>query len=152
MANQKISDLAALTAPAPTDELEVLDKADTTMASTGTNKRSLLSAVLKGGYKITTITTFTAPTPTGDGWRNVLIATALTDNATIAAPSGTPALGNMLKIVITASGSTRTIGYNAALEAGNITRTTSLPAGSTLTQIYHYANSKWTCLFNEVTT
>ena len=146
--NSNLPNLTETTAPVSTDlAYVVVDPAGTPLDRTVT-----LGNMLKGGYKITTTATSATPTPTGDGWRNELVVTALTDNATIAAPTGTPAAGNMLKVVITASGDTRTIGYDAALEAGNITRTTSLPAGSTLTQVYQRANGKWTCLLDDVTT
>jgi len=146
--NSNLPNLTETTAPVSTDLAYVaVDPAGTPL-----DRKVTLGNLLKGSYKITSTATSTAPTPTGDGWRNELVVTALTDNATIAAPTGTPAAGNMLKVVITASGGTRTIGYNAALEAGNITRTTSLPAGSTLTQVYQRANGKWTCLLDDVTT
>lgn len=102
--------------------------------------------------KTTTLTTSATPTPTGDYFRNELIITALAENTTISAPSGTAVAGNMIRVLITATGSTRTIAYNAALEAGNETRTTSLPAGSTLDQLYTYFDSAWICSFNNVTT
>jgi hypothetical protein len=99
---------------------------------------------------ITTYTSDTAPVPTGDAKRNTMIVTALAGNATVGAPTGTPVAGNMVKLVITATGSTRTVGYNAALTAGNITRTTSVPAGETLVQIYQYQNAVWVCLFDDI--
>lgn len=148
MADAKITALTANTTPIPTDVTVLVDDP----AGTPVTQKVTLGNLLKGGYSRTSITTSTTPTPTGDYWRNELQATALTDNATIAAPTGSAAEGHMLKIVLTASGSTRTIAYNAALEAGNITRTTSLAAGSTLTQIYSYLNGAWTCQFNDVTT
>jgi hypothetical protein len=148
MANAKITQLTENTTPIASDLSVMVDDP----SGTPVTEKVTLGNLLKGGYDRTTITTSATPTPTGGNWRNVLTVTALTDNATIAAPTGTPAAGNMLKVVITASGGTRTIGYNAALEAGNITRTTSLPSGSTLTQIYSYLNGAWTCQFNDVTT
>jgi hypothetical protein len=148
MANAKITALAANTTPIVTDLAVMVDDP----AGTPVTEKVTLGNLLKGGYERTTITTSATPTPTGGSWRNELQATALVDNATIAAPTGSAAEGNMLKIVITASGGTRTIGYNAALEAGNITRTTSLPSGSTLTQVYSYLNAAWTCQFDDVTT
>jgi len=99
---------------------------------------------------VTTITSDAAPTPTGNAQRNELIVTALAVNATIAAPTGTPAAGNMLKLIITASGGTRTVGYNAALTAGNITRTTSIPAGETLVQVYLRQNGAWVCHYDDL--
>jgi hypothetical protein len=99
---------------------------------------------------ITTITSSGTPTPTGDAKRNTLIVTALAENATIAAPTGTAVAGNMVKVIITASGGTRTVGYNAALTAGNITRTTSVPAGETLVQLYQRQNGAFVCLFDDI--
>lgn len=104
----------------------------------------------KVGYTTTTTTSSATPTPTGDAQRNELIVTALAENATIAAPTGTPAAGNMLKVIITATGSTRTVGYNAALTAGNVTRTTSVPAGETLMQVYQYENSAWVAHYDNL--
>jgi hypothetical protein len=104
----------------------------------------------KVGYITTTTTSSATPTPTGNAQRNELIVTALAENCTIAAPTGTPAAGNMLKVLITASGGTRTVGYNAALTAGNVTRTTSVPSGKTLVQVYQYQNATWKCHYNDL--
>jgi len=101
-------------------------------------------------YATTTVASSATPTPTGNAQRNELIVTALAENATIAAPTGTPAAGNMLKLIITATGATRTVGYNAALTAGNVTRTTSVPAGETLVQVYQYQNAAWVCMFDDL--
>lgn len=103
-------------------------------------------------FKRTTYTSDPAPTPTGNYYFNELVVSALATNPTIGAPTGTPATGSRLVIIITATGSTRTIAYNAALEAGNETRTTSLAAGSTLVQVYLYYDGAWICQFNNVTT
>jgi hypothetical protein len=121
-------------------------------AGTPVTQKLTLGNMLKGGYSITTYTSDAAPTPTGNYWRNELQVTALTTNPTVGAPTGSAAEGHMLKVVITASGGTRTVGYNAALEAGNITRTTSVLSGNTLTQIYSYLNGAWTCQFDDLTT
>jgi hypothetical protein len=104
----------------------------------------------KVGYLTTTTTSSATPTPTGNAQRNELIVTALAENCTIAAPTGTPAAGNMLKVIITASGGTRTVGYNAALTAGNVTRTTSVPSGETLVQVYQYENSQWVAHYDNI--
>lgn len=146
MADLKITQFPENTTPIPTDLLLMVDDP----AGIADTEKVTLGNALKGGYSITTITTSTAPTPTGNFWRNELLVTALTDNATIAAPAGTPLAGNMLKIVITASGATRTIAYNAALTAGNVTRTTSVPAGKTLVQVYHYQNATWKCHYDDL--
>jgi hypothetical protein len=124
--------------------------------STGTNRTLDLPnasgtlALTSDIRTLTTITSSATPTPTGDAARNELIVTALAANATIAAPTGTPAEGNMIKIIITASGGTRTVGYNAALTAGNVTRTTSVPSGETLVQIYQYQGSAWVCHYDDI--
>lgn len=99
---------------------------------------------------VTTVTSSATPTPTGSSWRNTLIVTALAENATVGAPTGTAIAGNMVKLLITTTGGTRTVGYNASLTAGNITRTTSVPAGETLVQVYQYQNAVWVCLFDDI--
>jgi hypothetical protein len=101
-------------------------------------------------YLLTSEASSATPTPTGNAQRNELIVTALAENCTIAAPTGTPAAGNMLKVIITASGGTRTVGYNAALTAGNVTRTTSVPSGKTLVQVYQYQNATWKCHYDDL--
>lgn len=120
------------------------------MANTKIQKEYLDDELI--AESITTYTSDAAPTPTGSARRNTLVVTALATNATIGAPTGTAANGNMLLVLITATGATRTIGYNAALEAGNITRTTSLAAGSTHKQLYVYMDSAWVCVFDDVNT
>jgi hypothetical protein len=99
---------------------------------------------------VTTITSSATPTPTGNAMGNMLIVTALAENCTIAAPTGTPVAGNTLKVIITASGGTRTVGYNAALTAGNVTRTTSVPSGKTLVQVYQYQGGAWVCAYDDI--
>jgi hypothetical protein len=146
MANLKITELTANTTPVPTDVSVMVDDP----AGTPVTQKLTLGNMLRGGYSITTYTSDAAPTPTGDYWRNELRVSALTDNPTIAAPTGTPAEGNMLRIAITASGGTRTVGYNAALTAGNVTRTTSVPAGETLVQVYSYQNAAWVCHYDDI--
>jgi hypothetical protein len=146
MANLKITELTADTTPVASDVSVIVDDP----AGTPVTKKVTLGNLLKGGYSITTISSAGSPTPTGDYWRNELQVTALATNPTIAAPTGTPAEGNMLKIVITASGGTRTIGYNAALTAGNVTRTTSVPTGETLVQVYSYQNGAWVCHYDDI--
>jgi hypothetical protein len=102
-------------------------------------------------YSLVSEASSATPTATGTALKNDYVATALTVNATLAAPSGTANANGMIRYRITASGGTRTIGYNAALLAGGITRATSLAAGETLTQVYHRIGSTWVCVFNDVT-
>jgi hypothetical protein len=105
----------------------------------------------KVDFIVTSEASSATPTATGTALKNDYVATALTVNATLAAPSGTANANGMIRYRITASGGTRTIGYNAALEEGNITRTTSLAAGETLTQIYQRVDGEWRCEFESVT-
>jgi hypothetical protein len=152
LTSPNINEAVALTATAT--ELNVLDgiTATTTELNYTDGVTSAIQTQLnaKVGYTTTTTASSATPTPTGDAQRNELIVTALTDNATIAAPTGTPAAGNMLKVIITASGGTRTVGYNAALTAGNVTRTTSVPSGETLVQVYQYQNAAWVCAYDDL--
>jgi len=152
--SSRITQLTALTTADNDDLFEVVDVSDTTMAASGTNKQITKAELLANtlDYSLVSEASSATPTATGTARRNDYVATALAENATLAAPSGTANTNALIRYRITASGGTRTIGYNAALEAGNITRTTSLPAGSTLTQVYQRANGKWTCLLDDVTT
>lgn len=60
----------------------------------------------------TTIASSATPTPTGDRKRNELYITELGEEATISAPTGTPANGNVLIIRIKDDGTARTLNYN----------------------------------------
>jgi hypothetical protein len=102
-------------------------------------------------YSLVSEASSATPTATGTALKNDYVATALTESATLAAPSGTANANATIRYRITASGGTRTIGYNAGLLAGNITRTTSLATGETLTQIYQRVGSTWVCMLDEVT-
>jgi len=117
--------------------------------STVTNLQTELDS--KVDYSLVSEASSATPTATGTALRNDYVATALVANATLAAPSGTANANGVIRYRITASGGTRTIGYNAALLAGTITRTTSLAAGETLTQIYQRVGSTWVCQFESVT-
>ena len=146
MANQRISELTEKTTIDPGDFIPIVNNEASPIETQYVTYETL------SGIKTTTTTSSTTPTPTGDARRNELIVTALADNATVGAPTGTANTDGMIRLRITATGATRTVGYNAALEAGNITRTTSLPAGSTLTQIYSRIDGAWICQFDDVTT
>lgn len=119
--------------------------------STATQTALNLKQTIADAYLLTSEASSATPTITGTALRNDYVATALVANATLAAPSGTANASAVLRYRITASGGTRTIGYNAALLTGNVTRTTSLAAGETLTQIYQRVGSTWVCTFEDVT-
>lgn len=147
MANQKITELAELAElPNGLDEFVLVDKSDTTMDAGGTNKRFKFNNI----YSVTSETSSATPTITGTALKNDYVATALALNTTLAAPSGTANPNAVLRYRITSTG-TYTVGYDAALLTGNITRTTSLANGETLTQIYQRVGSTWVCVFDDVT-
>jgi len=147
MANQKITELGANTNPAG----DVLIPIVTDPGGTPVTEHTTKSDFLKSEYSLVSEASSATPTATGTALRNDYVATALVVNATLAAPSGTANTNGVIRYRITASGGTRTIGYNAALLAGNITRTTSLATGETLTQIYQRVGSTWVCVFEDVT-
>jgi hypothetical protein len=147
MANEKITELGANTNPAG----DVLIPIVTDPSGTPVTEKTTKSDFLKSEYSLVSEASSATPTITGTALKNDYVATALTDNATLASPSGTANANATLRYRITASGGTRTIGYNAGLLAGNITRTTSLATGETLTQIYQRVGSTWVAVFNDVT-
>ncbi len=94
---------------------------------------------------VSTVTEATnaTPEPKGEARSNSHYITALEENATFSAPSGTPILGNTLYIEITASG-TRTLGWNAIYSNGNThTRPTSIGDGETIRLGYKYDGTNW---------
>jgi hypothetical protein len=147
MANQKITELGANTNPAG----DVLIPIVTDPGGTPVTEHATKSDFLKSEYSLVSEASSATPTATGTALKNDYVATALVVNATLAAPSGTANANGAIRYRITASGGTRTIGYNAALLAGNITRTTSLATGETLTQIYQRVGSTWVCVLEDVT-
>jgi hypothetical protein len=77
------------------------------------------------------IATGSTPAPNCDLARQYNI-TALTENTTIGAPTGTPGNSQPLLIRITASGGTRTIAWNATYRVIGVTLPLSLASGKTL--------------------
>jgi hypothetical protein len=99
-----------------------------------------------GGNGINTVSTTTAatvtPTPVGD----IYAVTALAQNTTIAAPTGTFPDGKIIVIRIRDDGTTRTITLNSAYAAGSLfTLPASTTVGKTMyvTIIFNYATSKF---------
>lgn len=109
-----------------------------------------LKQTITDAYILTSEASSATPTITGTALRNDYVATALATNTILAAPSGTANANAVLRYRLTSTG-TYTVGYNAGLLAGNITRTTSLAAGETLTQVYQRVGSTWVCVFEDVT-
>lgn len=98
--------------------------------------------------KVSTTTSSSTPTPTGDGIRNFFTVTAQAATATFGAPSGTPANGNRLIIRIKDNGTGRTLNWDAIYRAIGVTLPTTTVANKTLYVgfIYNSADSKWDCI------
>jgi hypothetical protein len=74
--------------------------------------------------EITTVASSATPTPTGGSLCNFFTVTALVENATFAAPTGTPVNGNQIIMRVTPDATPRTLAYNAIYRAVGV----SLPA------------------------
>jgi len=128
---------------APTSDYQVANKKycdDNFVTSTGTvtltNKR-----ITK---RETTITSSATPTPNSDT-TDIYTITALAENATFGAPSGTPTQGQSLIIRIKDNGTARTLAWNAIYRAGDISLPTTTIISKTmyLGFIYNSTDSKW---------
>ena len=99
---------------------------------------------LKSGTDVTSGT----PTPTVGNRRNIYSLTALAGNPTFAAPSGTPANGDVLLIRIKDDGTGRTLAWNAIYRstAGTLPTATTASKTSYTILVYNSTDSKWDCL------
>lgn len=90
-----------------------------------------------------TDTSTATPTPIGNAKRNFYTLTALALNATFAAPSGTPANGNVLLIRYLDNATARTLSFNAIYRAVGVTLPTTTVISKTgyLLAIYNSAGS-----------
>lgn len=93
----------------------------------------------------TSVTTHTSNTLTPSTATRMFICTALTGNATIAAPSGTPADGQALIIRIKDNGTIRTLTWDAVYRAVGLTLPTATVANKMLyaSLLYNSAAGKW---------
>jgi hypothetical protein len=97
-------------------------------------------------YAEASITSSSTPTPTGDARQNFLYITALAADPTFAAPSGTPANGNMITIRIKDNSTVRALAWNAIYRGGvdiALPTTTQDDLTMYLQFIYNSADSKW---------
>ena len=78
--------------------------------------------------RVGTVASSATPTPTGDT-ADLYTVTALAVNATIAAPTGTPTDGQLLRLRIKDSGVARTLAWNAIYRAGSVALPTVTIAG-----------------------
>jgi hypothetical protein len=109
MADTKISQLTQLTAPATDDELVVVDKSDTTMAASGTDKRAAYSTL----FPSTAITVpngpiVDVPTSNGAGAANTFYVVQ------ILVPSARTITGIRYRVGATSSGNVRAALYDSA--------------------------------------
>jgi hypothetical protein len=102
---------------------------------------------IKAQKRITSISSSSTPTPDSDT-TDIYIITALEDNATFGAPSGTPTHGQQLIIRIKDNGTAKTLAWNGVYRAVGLT----LPATTTISKtmylgfIYNSTDSKWDCV------
>lgn len=97
----------------------------------------------KSSSAVQSISSSSTLTPDMDNYNNGE-CTALATNTTVAAPSGSPADGQWYTLTITASGGTRTIGWNATyvpLGAG-VVLPTSLASGKTAVISFRYSDAR----------
>ena len=93
-------------------------------------------------------TTVTGATITPDSTKDMYTITALADNATIAAPSGSPIDGQTLIIRILDAGVSKTLTWNAVYAVMGVTLPTSTTAGK-YTYVgckYNAQSAKWDVL------
>lgn len=112
----------------------------TTDTQTVTNKD--LKSASNTYEEVTTATSAASHTPTGGSFRNRLKVTAQAEAVTINAPSGTPADGNMLLIMIKDNGTARAITWNSIF-IGEKPTTTTLGKWTIVVSIYNSTDSKW---------
>ncbi len=97
-------------------------------------------------YSQTSITTSATPSPVGSSKENEFFATALAEAATVPAPSGTPANGNILVFRIKDNGTARALTWNAIYRAGT---DLALPSTTVISKTlyvafrYNAADTKW---------
>lgn len=81
----------------------------------------------------TSITSSATPTPIISSWRNIFVITALAEDTTFAAPSGTPTNGDTLVIRVEDNGTARSLSWNAIYRASSdLSLPTTTVLGKTL--------------------
>jgi hypothetical protein len=95
----------------------------------------------------TTTVSSSTPTPSADNSDRFTV-TALAEDATFAAPTGSPVNGQTLIIRILDNGTGRTLAWNAAYRSCGATLPTSTTASKTLYVglLYNSSDSKWDCV------
>jgi len=97
---------------------------------------------------ITTITSSATPTPARTSRKTLYIITALAENATFGAPTGTPQEGDLLWIRIKDDGTSRTLTWNAIYVNKGATLPSATTAGKehNILLMYNSSTSKWGCV------
>ena len=123
-----------------------LDNVDNT-SDTTKNSASTTLTNKRITPRITTDASSGTPTPDSDS-SDLYTVTALAVDATIGAPTGTPTDGQKLLIRIKDNGSARTLAWNAAYRAINVTLPLTTVASKTIYigAVYNDADSKWDVL------
>lgn len=121
-------------------KLEVADLSDASSVATLTGTQTLTNKRIQSRVQLETYAaSLTADIDTFD----VLACDSLTGNVTIAAPTGTPTDGQLLRVRLTQDGTgTRTVTFNSVFSASTAADTT---ASTTSLWVFHYhaARAKW---------
>lgn len=138
MTTEQIKDQSLRTAPASTDMVAVDDASNVTWRETW--------GVVLAPWATTAVSTATL-TPISNPL-SLAIVTAQGEAITIAAPSGSPAVGWRLLLRLKDDGTGRAITWNAIYRAIGFTLPTTTVASKTLYAgfIYNATDTKWDCL------
>lgn len=106
-----------------------------------------LSPDLPSIKRVVSIASSSSPTPDADTTDQYVI-TALAENATFGAPTGTPVNGQALLVRVKDNGTGRTLAFNAIYRAVGVTLPTTTTSSKTmyLGFIYNTADTKWDCI------
>jgi len=133
--------------PAGSDEL-LLDEDDmaSNSADKGASQQSIKAYVDKLDTIVTTITSSATPTPARASKATILEITALAEDPTFGAPTGTPVAGDILIIRIKDNGTPRTLSWNAIYrKVAGIPTITRASKTLYIGFIYNSTDSKWDC-------
>jgi len=97
--------------------------------------------------RVSSITSSPTPTPDADT-TDMFVITALAENATFGAPTGSPTQGQTLIIRIKDNGTARSLSWNAIYRAIGVSLPTTTTASKLLYLgfIYNSTDSKWDCV------
>jgi len=101
-------------------------------------------------YSLVSEASSATPTATTTADRNEYVATALTANAELQLPSGTPKDNCMVLYNLKASGGTRTITRVSGLTDGGKTRAGTIATGETLLELYKRIGTTYVCVDSQV--